>query len=322
MSKIKILTLGAATLDAFLIGDVIAVKRDVRSHDYVEQFPLGAKLELDDVVFSTGGGATNAAVTFARQGFEVSVMAKLGKDLAGAEVLKSLRAAGVNTDRVAISTEGTTAYDTCLLAPSGERTFLNFRGVSEELKTTDFNWTRLDADWLYITSLGGNLKLLAKAISAAHKHGIKVALDAGSRELAQASKLRKLLPKVTLLKGNREELGKLFSGQGAVEIVRQAAKICPYVVLTDGAGGSYASDGQQLYRAGMYKRVRVIDRTGAGDAFGSGVVAMLAREADLPAALTFGSANSTAVVRHVGAKTGILSSTAKIKPMRIRAAKL
>jgi hypothetical protein len=41
-----------------------------------EQFPLGAKIDVDQVYFDTGGGATNAAVTFARQGLGVATLAK------------------------------------------------------------------------------------------------------------------------------------------------------------------------------------------------------------------------------------------------------
>src|SRR3990167_6248055 len=100
MSHIKIATLGAATLDVFLLGKVLHAKRDVRSHEYVEQFPMGAKLELDDVVFSTGGGGTNAAVTFARQGLDTAVMAKIGDDLAGREILQSLQNEAIRTGRL------------------------------------------------------------------------------------------------------------------------------------------------------------------------------------------------------------------------------
>src|SRR5688572_27529032 len=100
--QIKIVTVGAATFDTFLCGEELRAKRDVRSHDYVEQFPLGAKVEVDNLEFSTGGGATNAAVTFARQGFGVSVVAKIGDDVAGHEILSSLNSEGIKTDRIKV----------------------------------------------------------------------------------------------------------------------------------------------------------------------------------------------------------------------------
>lgn len=317
MKKFKIASLGAATLDVYLQGEVLTASKDVRSHDFVTQFPLGEKLELDGMVFSTGGGANNAAVTFARQGMGAQLLAKIADDLAGAEIVRALKAERVNTDMVACDLKGATGYSTILLAPRGERTILVYRGVSEQLASKDFAWSRLRADWLYITSLAGNLKLLEKAVSAAHKAGIKVALDPGSRELAKPARIKKLLPKLELIKGNREEMAKLFPATYPEDMLKKAAKTCKYAVVTDGPRGSFATDGNNLYRAGMYKDVKVVDRTGAGDAFGSGLVAILAQGKDMPAALTFGSANSTSVVQHVGAKPGILRAGAKLKPMRI-----
>ena len=80
-----VLTFGAASQDVFVSGKALTAKRDVRSHDYIEQFPLGAKVDLEEITFDTGGGATNAAVTFARQGFDVSYVGKIGRDPAGTE---------------------------------------------------------------------------------------------------------------------------------------------------------------------------------------------------------------------------------------------
>ena len=127
--KIRVLAIGKATQDVFLMGAALAGKRDVRSKDTVEQFPLGAKILVDRVHFDTGGDASNAAVTFARQGFEVNFAGKVGQDPAGAEVLRVLRHEGVSTHLTAIATTGHTSYSTILLAPSGERTVLNYPGV-------------------------------------------------------------------------------------------------------------------------------------------------------------------------------------------------
>src|ERR1035438_5676424 len=95
-----VLTFGAASQDVFVGGKALAAKRDVRSHEYIEMFPLGAKVELDSVTFDIGGGATNAAVAFARQGFNVSYVGKIGRDPAGTEVLRVLQRERVGTERV------------------------------------------------------------------------------------------------------------------------------------------------------------------------------------------------------------------------------
>lgn len=314
--NITILAIGAATQDVFLIGKALAAKRDVRSHNTVEQFPLGSKADIDQVVFDTGGGATNAAVTFARQGLEVGYVGKVGYDPAGAEVLRVLKREGVSTDRVATDPKLGTGYSTLLVAPNGERVILSYRGASHHLTDKDIAIRTLTADWMYISSLAGNLKLLEKLLKHANTHGIRVALNPGSAELAQGKKLRALLPLVTILTSNAEELVSLFGGnlRAAAE---QASTMCQYVVVTDGGAGVMAVHNGVVYQAGQYQKVKVLDRTGAGDAFGSGFTTAIAKGMSIHDAITLGSANATSVVQHVGAKPGILK-TSRLKRMKIR----
>ncbi|HSX01655.1 MAG TPA: carbohydrate kinase family protein [Candidatus Saccharimonas sp.] len=319
--NVKIITFGGATQDVFLAGKALHARRDVRTRDYVEQFPLGAKIEVDSVHFDTGGGATNAAVTFARQGFEIEYIGKIGHDQAGAEVLRVLGREGVITTRVAYSSKHGTSYSTILVANSGERTVLNYHGASNELDVADVPIRALEADWFYITSLKGNFKLLEKLLKHANQHGIQVALDPGEDELAQAKKLRGLLPLVTVLKANAGELAHLFGGHSLRETVVRAEGVCPYVVGTDGPAGSYAVMGGKLYQAGVYQKVKVVDRLGAGDAFGSGLVSALAKGLSIDDALTLGSANASSVVTKYGAKTGILR-TSRLKRMKIKVSEL
>lgn len=314
---INIICVGAATQDVFVAGKALHAKRDVRSHSFVEQFPLGAKLELDKVYFDTGGGATNAAVTFARQGMNSSFAGKLGKDPAGAEVLRVLKREGVETSHVRVDDKLNTGYSVILLADNGERTILAYRGASHALKSNDFG-NHLKGDWMYISSLAGNMDLLKSLLQHAHRNDMRVALNPGAGELANAKKLRGYLQAVDILIANREEMARLFGGESPVDTMLNAMPFCPYIVLTDGPGGSYASDGQVIYFAGQYQRVKVIDRTGAGDAFCSGFVAAIARGWPIEDALTLASANSTSVVQTVGAKSGILRGVAKIKRMKVK----
>jgi ribokinase len=320
-TNLKILTFGAATQDVFLAGKALHARRDVRTRDYVEQFPLGAKIDVDNVYFDTGGGATNAAVTFARQGLLAGFVGKIGHDPAGSEVLRVLRREGVAIDRVVTDPKLSTGYSTLLVAPTGERTILTHRGASHELSAKDIAIRTLEADWFYISSLAGNLDLLEKLLKHANNHHIQVAIDPGAAELAQTKKLRALLPLITVLKANAEELQQLFGGNDLRDTVSRAEGVCPYVVGTNGPAGSYAAVAGKLYQAGTYQKVKVVDRTGAGDAFGSGFVAALAKGLPIEDALTLGSANATSVVAKFGAKAGILK-THRIKRMKVKSTDL
>ncbi len=318
MSDISIAAIGAATQDVFVSGKALAAKRDVRTHAYIEQFPLGAKLELDQIWFDTGGGATNAAVTFARQGMQTAFAGKIGRDPAGAEILRVLKREGIDTRHVAVDEKQNTGYSQILLAPNGERTILAYRGASHNLIPADFAAHPLQADWFYISSLAGNMDLLRRLLAHASANNIKVAINPGAAELAQPKKLRQLLTGVHILMANNEEMQLLFGGEVPTQTMVNAMPACPYIVLTDGPRGSFASDGSSIYFAGQYNRVKVLDRTGAGDAFNSGFTAAIAKGWGIEDALTLGSANSTSVVQVIGAKPGILHTSHKIKRMKVQ----
>lgn len=321
--RLRVVTIGAATQDVFLTGATFAAKRDVKSTDYVEQFPLGDKLPVEKVYFETGGGGSNAAVTFARQGYDVSFWGKVGHDAAGAEIVRVLRREGVVTNRMAIDEQLNTGYSAILLAPKGERTVLVYRGASQDLKATDFPIRKLEADWLYITSLAGNFDLLGRLLKQANAKSIEVALDPGNGELSQPKKLKQLLPFVRVLKANKQEFSALFgTHDDPKEMLKEACKFVQYAIMTDGGKGCFAADGASFYHAGQYKNVKVVDRLGSGDAFGSGFVAALARGESIEQALTLASANSTAVVAKIGAKTGILPRNARLKKMKIEVSEL
>jgi sugar/nucleoside kinase (ribokinase family) len=126
-----------------------------------------------------------------------------------------------------------------------------------------------------------------------------------------------MLPLVTVLKANAQELAHLFGGQSLRETVAKAEGVCPFVVGTDGSAGSYAAVGGRLYQAGIYQKVKAVDRLGAGDAFGSGLVSALAKGLAIEDALSLGSANATSVVAQYGAKAGILRSS-RVKRMKVK----
>lgn len=315
----RVICIGAAVQDVFLLGKIFRSHRD-EDGDRVQEFELGSKNDVEEVIFSTGGGATNAAVTFARQGMHAFYMGKVGNDVAGRAVLEALHQDDVDTSLVAVADKTGTGYSVLLLAPSGERTILTYRGASThyDLKTHDFHDQK--ADWIYLSSFEGNFEALETIFEYAKSHDIKIAMNPGKKELAEKTRLKKLLPGLSVLSANKQEMQMLFRGDSLVELATVASETVPVVIVTDGPGGAAACDGQKIVRAGMYENVPVVDRTGAGDAFSSGFVAMIAKGETLEHAIRFASANSTSVVSKIGAKTGILHEGVRLHemPMRIR----
>lgn len=311
--EIKILSIGAAVQDVYLQGQIFEPKKEHR--EFVEEFILGSKNGLEGVTFSTGGGATNAAVTFARQGLHSMYMGKIGHDVAGKAILDDLHNDAVDTSLVGYSKTVGSGYSCILLAPSGERTIMSYRGASThyEIDLDDFHGSH--PDWIYLTSLDGNFEVIDTIFSYAERHNIKIAMNPGKKELEAKEHLKKLIPKLTILSMNKEEMQQIYKGETLEELVRLASKDVHYVIVTDGPKGAVATDRWHIVKAGMYEDVPVIDRTGAGDAFSSGFTAMVAAGESLEQAVTYASANSTSVVATIGAKAGILRQDSPVHDM-------
>ena len=318
----KILSIGAAVQDVFLSHSEEFEPVTKNPHESFMQLTLGGKADVNKINFCTGGGATNAAVTFARQGLESEFLGSLGDDPAAAAVLADLDKEGVDTTRINISKRYNTGYSVLLLAPTGERTILTYRGASTHYQVDDYAITEADADWLYLSSMSGRMEVLDQIFTDAKQAGMKIMFNPGKGELRQADKLRPLLDDVDVLLVNREEMATLVEGQDLEELVRHGLNLVPTVIVTDGPNGVMASDGETLVRAGMYEDVKVIDRTGAGDAFGSGFLSQYAQGRSLKDSIIFASANSTSVVTKIGAKTAILHKGVKLHEMPIDERKL
>ena len=106
MKSIHILSIGGAVQDVYLRGEVFTPQNE--NGKLVEEFALGSKQDVDEIVFSTGGGATNGSVTFARQGFSSGFMGKIGSDPAGEAVLADLKRDGVDHSCLAYSKDYST----------------------------------------------------------------------------------------------------------------------------------------------------------------------------------------------------------------------
>ena len=311
----RIVTVGAAVQDVYLSNSDAFAPVCTNPDTCFEMLELGSKADVNTIFFSTGGGATNAAVTFARQGIQTQFLGVIGRDAAGQTVLDALDQENVDTALVRYSDTHNTGYSVLLIAPNGERTILTYRGASTHYHPEDMTLEGVEADWLYATTMAGSMQVLGRLFSQAKAAGMKICFNPGKRELAQPDELRGLLDDVDVLLANKGEMAQIVHGSELEELVRHALHIVPTVIVTDGANGVAASDGQTIIRAGRYEEQETVDQTGAGDAFGSGFLSQWARGKSLRESVVFASANSASVVRHMGAKTGILHEGVRLHDM-------
>jgi sugar/nucleoside kinase (ribokinase family) len=184
-------------------------------------------------------------------------------------------------------------------------------------------WRKLKTKWIYVSSLAGNIALLKTIVTFAKKNSIRVAYNPGGQELKKHAALKPLLKEIHVVIVNRAEATLLTGGSFKDEaaLFKKMDAFTPGInVMSDGKHGVWVSDGARLYKAGTYKEKKIVDRTGAGDAFGSGFVAGLMtatsekRQAksgwsseQIEYAIRLGSANATSKVEASGPKQGLIT---------------
>jgi ribokinase len=307
-----VITFGSATRDIFIRSSSMEIRDCDHSPSGEDAcFPLGAKIEIKELAYEIGGGATNAAVTFGRLGWRVAALTAIGRDANGQDVLAALKKDGVSSSLVQTDPSEQTALSIIALAGSGERTVLIYRGASEHIRPKKIKWSGLKAKWFYITSLGGKIDILQKILDHAHKNGIHVAWNPGSTELKNGlEKMAMFVKKVDIFNVNLEEAMQLTGiDRRDIKTLFKPLRGLPRraAIITDGINGAYADDGRRIWHSRALDVERV-NTTGAGDAFGSGLVAGLMRKDDIPYALAVGICNASGVVQQMGAKRGIIRS--------------
>ncbi len=111
-------------------------------------------------------------------------------------------------------------------------------------------------------------------------------------------------------------LGLKHNGVDFKALLRQLQQVGPRQgVVTDGPNGAYAFDGKRFWSMPIFE-VPVIERTGAGDSFSTGVIAALAAGESMKEALRWGTFNSASVIQDVGPQKGLLKKSEMQKFLR------
>lgn len=327
-----VITIGSATRDAIFKSKDF---KNIESKDFATgralAMSLGSKIKIDEIYFTTGGAATNSAVTFARQGFKTSAIFRIGNDISGKTIKEEMNKEKINTSFTQTDKKIATGYSVILEEEKGERTILNYRGANDNLNNKQIPWNKFRTKWIYLSSLSGDLNILKGALNYRRKNSALIAWNPGGEDLKLG--LNNLLPylkntDVFIL--NQEEASNLLNisyKETAVIFQKFDEIINGIAVITRGPEGVMLADNKTIFESGVFKEKEIVDRTGAGDAFGSGFTAGLMNkkytpqkynEETLKYALTLASANATSKVEHIGAKYGLLAKKEFINSDRFK----
>ncbi len=298
---LDVISIGNATEDVF-------IKIHSRVFRQGVCFLPGAKVEVEEINCFTGGGATNTAVAFSRLGLKTGIVASIGGDISGSNILNELKRERVNTSLMVVSKKFCTAYSAILTGFGRDRIILTYRGATAQLNNErHIKWNKLKSKWFYISSFHTKPKVLKKLIDFGNRNGIKIALNPGSVELKSGlKKLSPLLKKADVVFLNKREAMQLTGRTNIERNLQLLHNYCPVVVITDGKNGVYAFDGSYIYFKKTFK-VRLADATGCGDAFNSGFTAALIKGKDIEQSINWGMAESQSVIQYLGTKNVLLS---------------
>jgi len=236
----KVLTIGGATEDLFLLYKNIemlhlATEFEKRSFVILEE---GRKIEVNNLEYYTGGGATNSAVSFKRLGLEVETLFKIGADREGEFVIEELKKCGINLDHIVKDPTQETAISFIIPTERKDRTVLVFRGANKFVQQHEIPRKALDkADLVYITSLTGESSTVLPFIAKlAKQHQCVVAVNPGTSQLrAGADNVREALSNIDIFILNSYEARFCMASlvQADRELQRTLLEVEPFKAKTD-----------------------------------------------------------------------------------------
>ena len=306
--RLRTLSVGGATYDLFL-----TLKEALQQHGQMMCLKVGGKIEVDRVIETCGGGACNTSVGLSRLGMDASFCGVIGSDQWGEQLLENLQREKVNVSSATVLEHETSSFSIVLSLPSGERTILYTAGVNEHLHDTTFDLEAMQhVDAVYLNHLCETSCMIQNdmidAIIACPQ--ITFAWNPGGCQIdagMQENDAARLLRATDLLLLNREEAMTFTNAQDINEALKKligagVANVC----ITDGARGTHASNGTHVYHCPVLQSVKVVDTTGAGDAFGIAALWALLRGHPLQTMMISGTLNSASVVGAIGAQAGLL----------------
>ncbi len=318
-------TVGGAAYDLFINTDrksteFLKARHPGEKTEHIA-YPTGAKVLIESAVFDVGGGATNTATCLSRLGLKTGSIFNVGNDLYGEKILECMRKEKV--EFLGKVTNEKTDFSIILDSKGHDRTILAYKGASCSLKLNQIK--KEPARWLYISTLTGDSYETAVRLAAGYrKKGTKIAFNPSTYLAKKGHKhLGRLIHNIDMLVLNKEEAMLLTEEKGIPRMLHTLEGWGPdTTIITDGAKGAYACCGGTVYKAHPHRNARIVEATGAGDAFASSAVAGMITKEDLMFALQLGICNAESVISHFGAHNKLLTWKEAIRSIRQNPAKI
>ena len=309
MKQYDFLAIGDSTTDAFIKLKDASVHCNIDKERCEICLRFKDKIPYEEVyVVPAVGNSANASVAAARLGLQSALMSNIGDDYFGQEALDALKKESVSAEFVTINNGKKTNYH-YVLWYEDDRTIL-IKHQEYDYRLPYFN----DPKWVYFSSMGENSLAFHEVFERyMNEHPkVKLAFQPGTFQMKFGrKKLAGIYKRTEVFICNKEEAQRILevSETDIKKLMKSLADLGPkIVVVTDGPAGAYAYDGQSAWFMPPYPDPKPpYERTGAGDAFSSTLVAALCLGLSVEEALRWGPVNSMSVVQYVGAREGLLT---------------
>jgi ribokinase len=296
-----VITIGSATVDIFMKSDQFHLEKADDGVMLCQEY--GGKIDVQDFSWQSGGAGTNTAVGFSRMGFSSAAVVEIGRDIFGQHIYDELRKEHVNTSYVISEQDEQTAVSTVLISTQGGRSILTHRGASRMLEARDIPWEVLQGTrWIHLSNVSANTELLFQLFDQVRHSLVGMSWNPGKKELEliATGKIQPQHIPCDILIMNKEEWAILKEVEAVLlEHIHQ-------VIITDGKHGGHVYMKHHYDYPYTTPNAKVIEETGAGDAFSVGYVSAHLLGKSIEECCEWGVKNSVSVIQNMGAKNGLL----------------
>jgi len=261
---------------------------------------------ITDFVEAPGGSAANTAVGLARLGLRVGFIGKVADDGEGKLLLNDFKKEGVDVRGIAVSGTGISGIVFGFIDEKGNRALYVAPGVNDSL---GFEEIQLDyvgnTEFLHLTSFVGEKPFMAQKKLLKAASNVKISFDPGELYARKGlTSLKPFLESCYVVSPNENEL-KLLTGKEYKKGSKFLLKEGPSIVAVKlGKRGCYVTDGKESHLIEPYD-VKVVDTTGAGDAFCAGFLYGLIKGKDLHECGRLGNFVASKCITKIGARAGL-----------------